>query len=272
MPDPADACPCAPRTGAVFALLGKRWNGQIIDLLLQGPARFGQLAAALPGLSHRVLTERLTELDEAGLVTRTASHYTLTARGEGLRPAIDALATWSTRATAIDPSDGSCLGNHHRLVWEAFSQAGDRVRDALERRVQNSAGMPHSYFELLIQLRQAPDRRLRMSELAAATGSKPSRITHAVNRLEQAGWITRDSHPTDGRGSTATLTDQGVEAMDAARPEFTRVIREHVLAPLTPAEQHQLRVLSEKILASFDNTDHADDTPSASRLTQVLQR
>jgi DNA-binding HxlR family transcriptional regulator len=263
MPHPADACPCAPRTGAVFTLLGKRWNGQIIDLLLQGPARFGQLVTGLPGLSHRVLTERLAELQEAGLITRTAGHYTLTPRGEGLRPAIDALATWSETAPPGDPIDDSCFDNHHREVWEAFSHAGDRVRDALERRVQNGAGMPPSYFELLIRLRYAPGGRLRMSELAAATRSKPSRITHATNRLEQAGWVTRDSHPTDGRGSTATLTEQGIQAMDAARPEYARTVREHVLGPLTPAEQVQLRVLCEKILASFENTDHVDDVSSA---------
>lgn len=264
MRHPADACPCAPRTGTVFALLGKRWNGQIVDLLLQGPARFGQLVAALPGLSNRVLTERLTELQEAGVVTRTAGHYALTERGEGLRPAIDALATWSEHPPTVDPTDGSCFADDHRAVWDAFSRAGNHLRDELERRVQNSAGIPPSYFELLLQLRYAPGRRLRMSELAAATRSKPSRITHATSRLEQAGLITRDSHPTDGRGSTATLTDKGIEAMDAARPEFTRVVREHVLAPLTPAEQHQLRALCEKILASFENADHADEAPSAS--------
>lgn len=256
MSHPTDACPCAPRTGTVFALLGKRWNGQIVDLLLQGPARFGQLATALPGLSHRVLTERLTELQEAGVVTRTTSHYALTPRGEGLRPAIDALANWSTPPPTDEPDD-ACFG-----VWEAFSYAADRVRDALDRRVQTRAGMPPSYFELLIQLRHAPCHRLRMSELAAATGSKPSRITHAVNRLEQAGWITRDSHPTDGRGSTATLTEQGIQAMDAARPEYIRTVREHVLDPLTPAEQHQLRALCEKILASFTNNSQADHPPA----------
>ncbi|HEX6353306.1 winged helix-turn-helix transcriptional regulator [Actinophytocola sp.] len=262
MSHPTDACPCAPRTGTVFTLLGKRWNGQIIDLLLQQPARFGQLVAALPGLSNRVLTERLTELQEAGVVTRDAGQYTLTTRGEGLRPAIDALATWSEPRPAVDPAGNSCLDLDFRGVWEAFSYAGDRVRDALDQRVQHRAGMPLSYFELLVQLRYAPGGQLRMSELAAATGSKPSRITHAVNRLEQAGWITRDSHPTDGRGCTATLTDQGIQAMDAARPEYVRVVREHVLGPLTPAEQHQLRVLCEKILASFSDTAHADD-PSA---------
>lgn len=243
----------------MFALLGKRWNGQIIDLLLQGPARFGQLVAALPGLSHRVLTERLTELRQARLVIRAGQTYALTPHGEGLRPAMDALAAWGSAA----PAGASCFDDHDRGVWEAFSHAGERVREALERRVRNQAGMPPSYVELLIQLRHATGHRLRMSELASATRSRPSRITHAVNRLEQAGWVTRGSHPTDGRGSTAALTDQGIQAMDAARPEYTRTVRQHVLGPLTPAERHQLRRLCEKILASFPDTDPAD---------QVLQR
>lgn len=241
------SCPCAPRTGTVFSLLGKRWTGQILDLLLQGPARFSQLAGALPGLSNRVLTERLTELQEAGLVAHAAQAYSLTQRGEGLRPAMDALVAW------CEPSSSACPDDGERGVWQAFSRASERVREALERRVQNEAGMPPSYFELLIQLWHAPGRRLRMSELAAATGSKPSRITHAVGRLEQAGWITRDGHPTDGRGSIATLTDQGIEALNAARPEYLRTVRDHVLEPLTPAEQHQLRMLCEKILATFDD-------------------
>jgi DNA-binding HxlR family transcriptional regulator len=234
----------------VFALLGKRWTGQIVDLLLQGPVRFSQLAGALPGLSHRVLTERLAELQQAGLVARGANAcYTLTPRGEGLRPAIDALAEWCESPPA--GTGGACLEDGQRAVWDAFSQAGDRVRDALEQRVRDRAGVPPSYVELLRQLRYAPGGRLRMSELAAATRSKPSRITHAVNRLEQAGWITRENHPTDGRGSTATITALGVEAMDAAGPEFVGTVRDHVLAPLTPQERHQLRVLCDKILASF---------------------
>jgi DNA-binding HxlR family transcriptional regulator len=242
----ADACPCAPRTGTVFALLGKRWNGQVIDLLLQGPARFGQLVAALPGLSNRVLTERLAELQEAGLVARGEGQtYVLTSRGEGLRPAMDALATWCVP----DGAAADVCGDGARGAWEAFVQAGERVRGALEQGVQDAAGMPPSYFELLFQLRLAGGR-MRMSELATATRSKPSRITHAVGRLEQAGWVVRDSDPSDGRGSTATITEQGIQAIEDARPAYLRVVH-GMLEVLTPGEQDQLRVLCEKILAGF---------------------
>ena len=249
----ADACPCAPRTGTVFALLGKRWNGQVIDLLLQGPARFGQLVAALPGLSNRVLTERLTELQEAGLVARgDGQTYLLTERGEGLRPAMDALATWCVPGSPGAGADGEdqCGDNPcGNGAWEAFAQAGERVRSALEQGVQDAAGMPPSYLELLVQLRLAGGR-MRMSELATATRSKPSRITHAVRRLEQAGWVVRDGDPSDGRGSAAAITERGTRAAEDALPAYLRVVH-GMLQALTPGEQEQLRVLCEKISAGF---------------------
>ena len=89
-------------TEEVFRLLGKRWTGLLIDLLLQRPARFNELAAALPQLSKRVLSERLAELQDAGLVLRevddgrpVAVSYRLTERGQGLSPAMDALRVWA---------------------------------------------------------------------------------------------------------------------------------------------------------------------------------
>jgi DNA-binding HxlR family transcriptional regulator len=85
----------------VFALLGKRWNGLIVVALLEGPARFSQLARLVPGVSERMLSERLGELAEAGLVTRVVDggppvsvHYRLTAQGEALRPALAELERW----------------------------------------------------------------------------------------------------------------------------------------------------------------------------------
>jgi DNA-binding HxlR family transcriptional regulator len=89
-------------TEDVFRLLGKRWSGVLVDLLLQRPARFSELAAALPQLSKRVLTDRLAELQTAGLVLREVDpgppvtvSYRLTERGRGLGPAMDALRVWA---------------------------------------------------------------------------------------------------------------------------------------------------------------------------------
>jgi DNA-binding HxlR family transcriptional regulator len=89
-------------TEEVFGLLGKRWTGLLIDLLLQRSARFNELHAALPALSKRVLSERLTELQNVGLVEREVdpgppitATYRLTERGRALGPAMDSLRVWA---------------------------------------------------------------------------------------------------------------------------------------------------------------------------------
>jgi DNA-binding HxlR family transcriptional regulator len=98
---PLEAC---PRLGNAFALFGKRRSAVIVDLLLQRPARFHELARPVPGLSQRVLTERLRELAAAGIVERhveTGSPitvtYSLTERGRALAPAMQAMREWPDR-------------------------------------------------------------------------------------------------------------------------------------------------------------------------------
>jgi DNA-binding HxlR family transcriptional regulator len=95
----------------VFALLGKRWSGLIIVTLLDGPARFSRLARQVPGVSERMLSERLTELTAAGLVDREVEdgppvnvRYRLTERGEALRPALAALERWGHEQLLSSPA------------------------------------------------------------------------------------------------------------------------------------------------------------------------
>ena len=102
--DQLQAC---PRLAGAFALFGKRWSAVIVDLLLQRPARFHELARAVPGLSQRVLTERLRELADAGIVERhveTGSPitvtYSLTERGRALAPAMQAMREWAGQLEA----------------------------------------------------------------------------------------------------------------------------------------------------------------------------
>lgn len=90
------------RLGRVFDLLGKRWTGLVLGALMEGPARFSELARTIDGVSERMLTERLNELAEAGLVERhvlpgppVGVEYQLTERGKALGPALDALAEWA---------------------------------------------------------------------------------------------------------------------------------------------------------------------------------
>jgi DNA-binding HxlR family transcriptional regulator len=94
-------------------LIGKRWTGTVVKALLPAPARFNQLLAGIPGISDRVLTERLRELETEGIVERLVDpgppvrvSYRLTSRGRALEPVLTAVAEWadawlSTPAAAV---------------------------------------------------------------------------------------------------------------------------------------------------------------------------
>lgn len=95
---------CDEALTEVFSILGKRWSGLILGTLLQRPARFGELARAIDGITESMLSTRLDELQGAGLVEREviegpplATRYRLTPAGRGLQPALLALARWAER-------------------------------------------------------------------------------------------------------------------------------------------------------------------------------
>ena len=96
---------CCPRLHETVELVGKRWSGAIVYVLLQaGPMRFSQIANAVPDLSDRLLSERLKELEARGIVDRHVSdgapvkvEYELTERGKDLREALGELKAWGDR-------------------------------------------------------------------------------------------------------------------------------------------------------------------------------
>ncbi|MGW7519681.1 winged helix-turn-helix transcriptional regulator [Streptomyces sp. NPDC054796] len=109
-PAPVSAC-TEPESGItrVFHLLGKRWTGLIIAALMNGPGGFAELRRAVPGISERMLSDRLTELASLGLVVRTVEDgpplrvsYRLTDAGEALKPAMVELTRWADAHLAAD--------------------------------------------------------------------------------------------------------------------------------------------------------------------------
>jgi DNA-binding HxlR family transcriptional regulator len=93
-----------PHFHDAIELIGKRWTGAIVFALTDGPLRFGELVKAVPGLSDRLLSRRLRELEREGLVERRVEEgspvrvtYSLTEAGAELRPAIAELKSWARR-------------------------------------------------------------------------------------------------------------------------------------------------------------------------------
>lgn len=141
------------------------------------------------------------------------------------------------------------LDADEQATWRAFLAANQLLFDQLDRELQGASGMPHTYYEILVRLSEAPEWRMRMSELAAASLSSRSRISHAVTRLEQLGWVQRQSCPSDRRGLLAVLTDQGFTSLATAAPGHVEGVRRHLFDQLRPVQVRQLRRVSEAVVA-----------------------
>ncbi|MEV4760837.1 MarR family transcriptional regulator [Micromonospora sp. NPDC049559] len=143
------------------------------------------------------------------------------------------------------------LTPEEQRTWRAFLAATRGLMDALDRELQRDAGMPHAYYEILVRLSEAPERRLRMSELADLTGSSRSRLSHAVARLEESGWVRREECPTDRRGQFAILTERGFAVLADAAPGHVAGVQRHLFDQLTPAQVDQLRQISQALVDHF---------------------
>jgi DNA-binding MarR family transcriptional regulator len=139
------------------------------------------------------------------------------------------------------------LDADQQQTWRAFLEASRLVLEQLDRELQRDAGMPHAYYEILVRLSEQPDRSLRMSELADSSQSSRSRLSHAVARLEERGWVSRQGCAEDRRGAVAVLTDAGYRALADAAPGHVEGVRTHLFDRLSPAQVGQLRRISEAV-------------------------
>ena len=93
---------------------------------------------------------------------------------------------------------------------------------------------------------------MRMSELADRCLSSRSRLSHAVSRLEERGWVRRQVCESDGRGQLAVLTDDGFAALEAAAPVHVTGVRTHLFDQLSPQQVENMRDIGETLLRHLD--------------------
>jgi len=148
-------------------------------------------------------------------------------------------------------SEPRWLTDDEQRVWRSYQAAASMLSAHLEGQLQHDAGMPPSYYEVLVALSEADGRRMRMSELASARDSSRSRLSHAVSRLEAKGWVRRESCPTDKRGSWAVLTDAGFAALAEAAPGHVEAVREALFDQLTPEQVRQLGEIADAVVGGM---------------------
>ena len=121
-------------------------------------------------------------------------------------------------------------------AWRSFLRAHAKVTRVLDAELAAECDLPLGSYEVLLHLNEAPERRLRMTDLADRVLLSRSGLTRLVDRLERDGLIQRQSCPSDLRGTNAVLTDAGYERLRAAAPIHLRGVREHMVDLLTPEE------------------------------------
>jgi DNA-binding MarR family transcriptional regulator len=139
------------------------------------------------------------------------------------------------------------LDRDQQRAWRAFLRATHLLDAALDAQLQRDAGLPLGHYMVLAMLSEAPGRSMRMTELAAATQSSRSRLSHAVARLEARGLVVRRRCPTDGRGYMAVLTADGLDAVVCSAPGHVDRVRAALFDLLSSDEVAELERISDRV-------------------------
>jgi DNA-binding MarR family transcriptional regulator len=140
------------------------------------------------------------------------------------------------------------LSDAQMLAWRRFLRAHALVTRRLEGDLLTEQNLPLASYDVLVQLVEAPARRLRMSELAERVLLSRSGLTRLVDRLEREGLVRREACEDDARGLFTVLTDDGVARLRAATPTHLRGVAEHAVGRLDDSEAAQLSTLLDRML------------------------
>jgi len=135
-----------------------------------------------------------------------------------------------------------------QAAWRPFVALLIRLPAALDAQLQRDAGISQFEYLVLSGLSEAPDRTLRMSDLAVRASSSLSRLSHVVSRLEARGWVRREPCPGDGRFINAVLTDDGWTKVTETAPGHVAAVRRLLVDALTPEEFQALGAISERVI------------------------
>jgi len=144
------------------------------------------------------------------------------------------------------------LSDDEQQSWRSFLMAWTLLTHELNTNLQSQHGLTIADYEILVQLSETENRRMRMSELAQSTLASRSRLSHQVGRMEAAGLVTREECTEDRRGSFAVLTEAGWQALVAAAPSHVTGVRSNLVDVLTKSEFKALGDACQKVAAAIN--------------------
>jgi DNA-binding MarR family transcriptional regulator len=135
-------------------------------------------------------------------------------------------------------------------AWRRYIIASRRLLEALDSDLEDHE-LSMADYEVLAQLSDAPDRKMRMSELADVAMLSRSRLSHRIKVMEKAGWVKREACPVDKRGYFAVMTPKGWKAIVAAAPDHVESVRTRFLDHLNKEDQKVLSEIFERVTDSL---------------------
>ena len=132
-------------------------------------------------------------------------------------------------------------------VWRSFLRAHATVVRDLERDLVAQVGMPLGWYDVLLQLAEAPQRRLRMAELADRVLLSRSGLTRLIDRLQADGLVRREPSPDDARGTFTVLTPDGFARLRTAAPVHLSGIQQYWLRHFGDDELRELGTLLDRV-------------------------
>ncbi len=147
------------------------------------------------------------------------------------------------------------LSRQQLAAWRAFLKAHATVINQIDHDLAAAGQLPLSSYDVLIELYDAPERRLRMYELAERVVLSRSGLTRLVDRLESEGLLRRDRSGADRRGAYAVITEQGIAALRRTWPVYARGILRYFAQWLTPEEAQVMTSALERILAAASSAE-----------------
>jgi DNA-binding MarR family transcriptional regulator len=146
-------------------------------------------------------------------------------------------------------STGRRLTERELSAWRAFLRAHSTITRSLESELLAAHSLSIAEYGVLVTLVEAPDHRLRMTDLADQVLLSRSGLTRLVDRMQRNGLVERFKCPSDARGMHAVLTDLGYQRLKESSGTHLRGVREHVTGQLTEGELGQMHALMTKLIS-----------------------
>jgi len=149
-------------------------------------------------------------------------------------------------------SDVQWLTAQEQRVWRRWLTLNARLSATLQRELQDDAGLSMPDFEVLVDLTDSPEGRIRVTDLARLLQWERSRVSHHVTRMGRRRLVQRVECTEDGRGAFIVITPQGRAAIEQAAPGHVKTVRRLVFDALSPEDLDAFATIIEKALAQLD--------------------